>query len=266
MSVVDVITGRSPVILAMPHSGLYVPDDIYERFNRYGRELTDTDWHIDQLYAGLLPDVTMIRANFHRYVIDPNRDPLGTSLYPGQNTTRLCPLTDFDANSIYRDGQAPNAGEVALRCETYHAPYHAAVEAEIMRVKALHGIAVLFDCHSIRSEVPFLFEGQLPDFNIGTYVGQSCSPDIQSVVAAICAKAKGYSFVENGRFKGGWTTRHYGRPDQNIHAIQMELAQHNYMQETSPWTFQEDKAEKVRGVLKPILQAIETTISKGAVT
>lgn len=266
MNLVDVIRGRSPIILAMPHSGLFVPDEIYERFNRYGRELADTDWHVDRLYADLLPDVTMIRANFHRYVIDPNRDPSGSSLYPGQNTTGLCPLTDFDANLIYREGQAPDAAEIADRRQTYHAPYHTALEDEIMRVKARHGLAVLFDCHSIRSKVPYLFEGQLPDLNIGTYVGKSCSPEIQKAVAGICAQAKDYSFVENGRFKGGWTTRHYGNPDQNIHAIQMELAQRNYMQETSPWNFQEDKANKLRGILKPILHAIENTISKKAAT
>lgn len=266
MTPVDVIRGQSPIILAMPHSGLYVPDDIHGRLNDIGRELSDTDWHIDRLYTGLLSQATMVRANFHRYVIDPNRDPLGTSLYPGQNTTGLCPLTDFDANPIYRKDQAPDAAETQHRLEAFHAPYHAALSAEIARVKALHGTAVLYDCHSIRSRVPYLFDGALPDFNIGTKTGESCAAVIQKTVSDICAKADGYSFVENGRFKGGWTTRHYGKPENGVHAIQMELAQSNYMQKTSPWNYIEPRADKLRAVLKTILNSLETRILKGDIT
>lgn len=260
MNPVDIIRGNSPIILAMPHSGLYVPDDIYARLNEIGRELSDTDWHIDRLYTGLLPNATMVRANFHRYVIDPNRDPSGASLYPGQNTTGLCPLTDFDGVSIYRKGQAPDAADIETRRQTFHALYHEALTAEIARVKALHGIAVLYDCHSIRSHVPYLFDGALPDFNIGTKSGETCSPEIQKAVVDICAQAKDYSYVENGRFKGGWTTRHYGKPETGIHAIQMELAQFNYMQESSPWAYTERRAEKLRAVLKSCLQSLETLI------
>lgn len=260
---VDVIKGTSPIILAMPHSGLFVPEDIYADLNAVGRELSDTDWHIDRLYTGLLPNVTMVRANFHRYVIDPNRDPTGTSLYPGQNTTSLCPLTDFDGVSIYRKGQAPDAAEIEARRKTYHAPYHETLTAEIARIKALHGIALLYDCHSIRSHVPYLFEGSLPDFNIGTNDGTTCAPSIQKALADICVRAKDYSSVENGRFKGGWTTRHYGQPANGVHAIQMELAQVNYMQESAPWIYQELRAEKLRAVLKSCLQSLETQILKG---
>ena len=266
MKPVDIIRGDSPIILAMPHSGLYVPDNIYARLNDIGRELSDTDWHIDRLYEGLLPNVTMIRANFHRYVIDPNRDPAGTSLYPGQNTTGLCPLTDFDGLSIYRKGQAPTLFEIEERRKAYHAPYHAAIKSEIVRVKNQHGIAVLYDCHSIRSHVPYLFEGALPDFNIGTKTGETCAPFIQNIVAEICAGAEGYSSVENGRFKGGWTTRHYGRPETGIHAIQMELAQINYMQESAPWTYLSADAKNLRAVLKRTLQSLETRILKGGIT
>lgn len=263
MTPVDIIKGEGPIILAMPHSGLYVPDDVHIKFNGIGRELSDTDWHIDKLYAGLLPNATMVRANFHRYVIDPNRDPSGVSLYPGQNTTGLCPLTNFDGVSIYRKGQAPDAVEIEHRRQTYHAVYHAALNAEIARVKGLHGIAVLYDCHSIRSHAPYLFEGTLPDFNIGTKTGESCASSIQKAVADMCAQAAGYSYVENGRFKGGWTTRHYGRPETGVHAIQMELAQTHYMQEFAPWSYIETRANKLRSVLKSILQSLETHILKG---
>jgi len=263
MKAVDVIRGDSPIILAMPHSGLYVPDDIYGRLNDIGRELSDTDWHIDRLYTDLLPNVTMVRANFHRYVIDSNRDPSGTSLYPGQNTTGLCPLTDFDGVAIYHQEQAPDAAEIEQRRQIYHAPYHKALATEIERIKALHGIAILYDCHSIRSHVPYLFDGALPDFNIGTFSGRSCAAALQKAIADICAGAQGYSSVENGRFKGGWTTRHYGQPNTGVHAIQMELAQVNYMQELAPWNYLEVKAENLRGILKSILQSLETCILKG---
>lgn len=247
----------------MPHSGLYVPGYIYGRLNDIGRELSDTDWHIDRLYSGLLPNVTMIRANFHRYVIDPNRDPAGTSLYPGQNTSELCPLTDFDGLSIYQKDQAPELDEIEERLQSYHAPYHQTLTAEIARIRDMHGLAVLYDCHSIRSHVPYLFEGALPDLNIGTNSGKSCSPALQKSVSDVCAQAHGYSSVMNGRFKGGWTTRHYGQPEQMVHAIQMELAQNNYMQEIAPWSYAEPKAENLRAILKQILQILETRILKG---
>jgi len=263
MNLIDVIKGGGPIILAMPHSGLHVPESIYARLNDVGRKLSDTDWHIDRLYAGLLPNVTMVRANFHRYVIDPNRDPVGTSLYPDQNTTGLCPLTDFDGLPIYQRGQAPEASEIEERRQIYHALYHDAISAEIARIKSLHGLALLYDCHSIRSHIPYLFEGVLPDFNIGTNSGKSCSPAIQDAVSTICAQAKDYSTVANDRFKGGWTTRHYGQPAQKVHAIQMELAQSNYMHEAAPWPYMEANAEKLRAILKQILQSLETRILKG---
>jgi len=249
----------------MPHSGLYVPETIYARLNDIGRDLSDTDWHIDRLYSGLVPNVTMVRANFHRYVIDPNRDPSGRSLYPRQNTTELCPLTDFDGLPIYKKGQAPDTSEIEERRQAYHAPYHDTLTAEIERVKDLHGLAVLYDCHSIRSLVPYLFEGALPDFNIGTHSGKSCSPALQQIVSDICAQAKDYSSIVNGRFKGGWTTRHYGQPSQNVHVIQMELAQNNYMQEYAPWSYADAAAEKLRVILKQILQTLETHILKGKI-
>lgn len=263
MRPVDIIRGDSPIILAMPHSGLFVPENIFTRFNSIGRELADTDWHIDQLYEGLLPNLTMVRANFHRYVIDPNRSPSGASLYPGQNTTGLCPLTDFDGLSIYNEGQTPDLAEIEERRQTYHTPYHDTLKTEIERVKTMHGIAILYDCHSIRSHAPYLFKGILPDFNIGTNSGLSCASFIQNIVADICAQKKEYSSIVNGRFKGGWTTRHYGRPDLGIHAIQMELVQSNYMQEHMPWSYVKADAEKLRSVLQNILQSLEAYILKG---
>jgi len=263
MKLVDITKGDSPIILAMPHSGLHVPADIHSRLNQNGHKLADTDWHVGRLYDGLLHSATIIRANFHRYVIDANRDPSGASLYPGQNTTGLCPSTDFDGAPIYLDGQAPDTAETEQRRKPYHAPYHAAISKEIARIKALHGTALLYDCHSIRSEAPYLFEGALPDFNIGTFSGQSCSTRLSQIAAKICSQAEGYSSVENGRFKGGWTTRHYGNPQDNIHTIQMELAQKNYMEEIAPWKYLGRDAARLRIILKNILTSLETALVKG---
>lgn len=255
MTPVEVTRGDSPIVLGLPHTGTHVPDAILADLNDRGRGLDDTDWHIERLYEGLLPDVSTVRATFHRYVIDANRDPSGASLYPGQNTTGLVPLTDFDGHDIWH--RAPGTDQIEERRQSYHAPYHAALTAELERVRALHGVAILYDCHSIRSEIPFLFDGILPDFNIGTNLGATCTAVIETAVEQICTAADAYTSVTNGRFKGGWTTRHYGRPNSGIHAIQMELSQAAYLTaEAAPWTYDSDKAARLRRPLTDILSAL----------
>ncbi|WP_417452508.1 N-formylglutamate deformylase [Kiloniella sp.] len=254
MSPVSVTNGNSPVVLGMPHTGTWLPEKILTKLNANGKKLADTDWHIDLLYADLLPDVTIVKANFHRYAIDANRDPSGVSLYPGQNTTGLCPLTDFDNQPIYQDGCAPDEAEIEKRRLDFHAPYHTALQAELERVRNIHGTAILYDCHSIRSTIPFLFDEQLPDFNIGTNNGETCNKVIEKNVWDICNSAPEYSTVLNARFKGGWTTRHYGQPHNNIHAIQMELAQRTHLEEESPpFDYDAKKAATLRPYLKSIL-------------
>lgn len=257
MQPVEIIRGDSPIILAMPHTGTYVPDAIWADLNSLGQTLEDTDWHVHTLYDGLLADATSVRATFHRYVIDANRDPSGASLYPGQNTTQLCPTTDFEARPLYHDGKAPSEAQIEQRRLGFHAPYHAALTAEIARVKELHGLAILYDCHSIQSRKPYLFEGILPDFNIGTYGGKTCHPILQTAVSNICADCSSMSSVVNGRFKGGWTTRHYGRPQDGVHAVQMELTQSTYMDEQAPWDYKSEKANHIRPHLQHILQTLE---------
>ena len=264
MHPVEIYKGSSPLILAMPHTGAFIPPEIEARLNERGLARADTDWHIDRLYDGLAPGASIIKANFHRYVIDPNRDPSGASLYPGQNTTGLCPLTDFHGEPIYRNGEEPSDEEIEQRRISFHAPYHEALCSEIERVRAEHGVAVLYDCHSIASEVPYLFDGTLPDLNIGTNDGATCALALQNAVTEICASSEQFTHVVNGRFRGGWTTRHYGRPATNVHAIQMELAQSAYMEERAPWTYDAGKAEKLRSVLRDILAAIATIAQERA--
>ena len=256
MSPVEVSRGDGPIVLGMPHTGTELPAEIAARLNDAGLALTDTDWHVNRLYDGLRDDATTVRATFHRVVIDANREPSGESLYPGQNTTGLCPMTDFDGKPIYRAGLEPDDDEIERRRVDYHAPYHAALAGELARLRDLHGIAVLFDCHSIRSQVPYLFEGTLPDLNIGTFAGRSCAGVFETAVAVVAGKSP-YSSVVNGRFKGGWTTRHYGRPDEGIHAVQLELAQSTYLQdEAPPWIYDEMKANALRHELRAMLNAI----------
>ena len=252
---VEVSHGNSPIVLGLPHTGTHVPADIFTQLNPLGKTLSDTDWHIERLYDGLLPSATTVRATFHRYVIDANRDPSGVSLYPGQNTTGLVPLTDFDGEPIWLS--EPNEVDIKDRQQRFHAPYHAALNAELERVHAVHGYAILYDCHSIRSHIPFLFEGKLPDFNIGTNNGTTCDKQIEQAVLTICNAAKDCSSVLNGRFKGGWTTRHYGRPAVGFHAIQMELAQSTHLKtETLPFDYDEDKAASLREHLQAILETL----------
>jgi formiminoglutamase len=250
---IEITRGDSPLVLGLPHTGTDLPDDVRAGLNETGLSIADTDWHIHNLYQGLAADSTTVRTPIHRYAIDVNRDPGGQSLYPGQNTTGLCPTTDFDGQSIYLSGAEPDAAEIERRRVAYHAPYHAALDAELARVQALHGFAVLYDCHSIRSNIPFLFDGTLPDFNIGTNQGVTCDRAIEGLVMARCTAATGYSCVLNGRFKGGWTTRQYGRPSEGVHAIQMELAQSTYMAESAPWTYLPDRADRLRATLHLIL-------------
>lgn len=253
--------GTGPVILALPHSGVEIPAAIEARLNETGRARLDTDWHVDRLYDGLLPDATIVSARFHRYVIDANRDPSGASLYPGQNTTGLVPLVTFDDAPIWTT--APAEDEIAQRLRNYHAVYHAILSEEIARVKRAHGVAVLYDCHSIRSRLPFLFDGVLPDLNIGTNDGATCAPAFEQA-AADAAAASDFTHVVNGRFRGGWTTRHYGDPGNGVHAIQMEIAQSAYLEtEELPFAYDETKAARLRDTLQEILERIEAQALRG---
>ena len=252
----DLSIGDSPLVLAQPHGGVDIPQSILDRLNPKGRAMEDTDWHITRLYDGLIDSVTVVSTPIHRYVIDANRDPSDVSLYPGQNTTSLCPTTTFDGDLIYQEGEAPSDDEIGERLRQYHTPYHDTLREQLERVHQKHGYVVLYDCHSIRSRVPYLFDGKLPDFNIGTNSGQSCATEIETIVVNICSRQTQLSHVSNGRFKGGWTTRHYGNPQKGFHTIQMELAQCNYMQEMAPWRYDDKKAKILRVALRGILQAI----------
>ena len=254
---------NAPLILSFPHIGTEIPEPFEHGLVSHGLARQDTDWWIDRLYDfGRELEATFIRTAISRTVIDVNRDPSGASLYPGQTTTALCPVTTFDGEPLYREGQEPTAASINRRRELFFEPYHHALREEILRLRQLHPGVVLFDCHSIRSIIPRLFEGTLPIFNIGTNGGLSCSPALETAVDGACESAI-FSRVVNGRFKGGWITRFLGAPDHGIHAVQMELACRSYMREPpetvseSNWPTEWDPtyAAPIREVLRSVLQA-----------
>lgn len=254
--------GASPLILSIPHAGTEVPEEFSGVFVSNWLARKDADWWLPELYSFAEKlDATIIAASISRSVIDLNRDPSGASLYPGQATTGLCPTETFDGEALYKDKQAePNDAEIARRRGIYFAPYHEALREELNRLRRLHQRVVLYDCHSIRSNIPRLFEGELPQFNIGTNGGQSCAADLQDLVETICAQS-GFSHVVNGRFKGGWITRHYGTPETGIHAIQMELGCRGYMDEPLPvneanWPTPLNKPATIQPILEQILKGL----------
>jgi N-formylglutamate deformylase len=193
---------------------------------------------------------TLIVANYSRYVIDVNRPPDGANLYPGRDTPKLCPTDTFDARPLYRGGAGPDAAEIARRLDAVWWPYHRRIEREIARVRDEHGIAVLWDAHSIVSVAPRLFEGRLTDFNLGTADGASCDPALAASLKRALEAHPRYTSVVDGRFKGGYITRRYGRPAENVHAVQLEMTQHTYMQEEPPYTFSSAQAADVRPILE----------------
>lgn len=252
--IVTVTPGPSPLILSMPHPGTGQPPEVDAALNETGRAVPDTDWHMRELYAFAERfQPTIVEAGLSRYVIDLNRDPSGVSLYPGQATTELVPRTTFDGAPIW--STPPDEAEIERRKQAYFQPYHTALAAEIERVKAKHGWCLLWDCHSIKSAIPRLFPGTLPTLNLGTNSGASCAPEIEA--AAVKAMAmQPLTQVANGRFKGGWITRHYGQPANHVHAIQMEKALSAYLiDEQAPWTFDATKAATLQSALSAIIAA-----------
>jgi len=254
--------GDAPLIVSFPHTGTELPDALATQFVSPWLARRDADWWVHELYAfAQQMGATTVRTAVSRSVIDVNRDPSGTSLYPGQNTTGLCPLTTFDNQPLYRDGHGPDEAEIARRRATWFMPYHDALAAEIARLRAQHGTVVVYDAHSIRSHIPHLFDGQLPQFNLGTNGDTTCDNALTDVVDNLCAMS-GMSHVRNGRFKGGYITRHYSDIPGGVHTLQMELACRGYMHEPEavdehswPTPLDPDHAAPLRATLQQVLDA-----------
>ncbi len=258
----DFQQGCLPLLVSMPHSGLALPKDLEQKLSNEAKLLPDTDWHIPQLY-NFVSDMgaSVIKANFSRFVIDQNRPPDNVRLYPGLAGTDLCPLQLFSGKSLYLAGEQPTQQEVCQRLTTYWQPYHHKLGCELERIRKLHGYAILYDAHSIRSVVPRLFEGQLPDLNVGTVHTKSCSPTILEAVVQQLKTQNSYTYVVDDRFVGGYITRHYGQPKKDIHAVQMELSQINYMDEDT-FTYIPERANELKKVLRTIVSALLSSANR----
>jgi N-formylglutamate deformylase len=245
--------GNAPLLVSLPHDGSVIPEAIASRMTEAARAAPDTDWHVARLYAFVRElGASMLVPKYSRYVVDLNRPPDDISLYPWQNTTGLCPVVQFSGDPVYRDDQQPSSAEIAARVDTYWRPYHAALAEELQRLRAQHGRVVLWEGHSIRGECPFLFDGRLPDLNLGTAAGASCSSALQTKLEAALASQHRYDFVVNGRFKGGYITRHHGDPDNGIDAVQLEISQRIYMDEDT-FAYDDTKARDTQQVIRKLL-------------
>jgi len=246
--------GRVPLLISMPHAGLKLTPAVDKGLVDQARSLPDTDWHIPRLYDFARElGASVVAAEYSRFVIDLNRPDDDKPLYVGA-TTGLYPATLFEGEPLFNAGLEPSAQERATYLEQIWRPYHDTIQHELARLREVHGYALLWDAHSIRSLIPHLFDGKLPDFNLGTFNGASCDPALADRLQGVCAEAHGYSHVLNGRFKGGHITRHYGDPARHIHAVQLELAQSAYMEEVEPFAFREDLAQPTQVVLQRLLE------------
>ena len=256
--------GSSALIVSMPHVGTFIPRHVGRSLSDCAARRPDTDWHLPRLYDFLDElGATVITATHSRYVVDVNRPPDGSNLYPGRDTPRLCPVDTFHSEPLYRDATEPDEEEVRRRVNAIWRPYHRRLEAEIARVRLEHGAAVLWDAHSIVSEAPRLFEGRLPDFNLGTAGGTSCDPGLAEALRVALSRHSAYTSVLDGRFKGGYITRRYGQPAEGVQAIQLEMAEAIYMDEASPYGFRADLARRVRPILREQLEVALGWVNRG---
>jgi N-formylglutamate deformylase len=255
MKFFDLHQGTQPLLISLPHSGSAIPDSIKVRMTAAGKRVADTDWHVDRLYAFAIElGASIIQPHYARYVVDLNRPSDGAALYPGQRETGLVPTISFADEDIYLRGGEPDAAEIAERTRVFWRPYHEALSLEIARIHVQHGRVTLWEGHSIRSHVPMLFSGRLPDLNLGTAAGTSCNAELQTKLQSILQTQSRYGHAVNGRFKGGYITRHYGAPEQGLDAVQMEIAQCNYMDEDT-FEYLPERAAELQPLLREMLIA-----------
>jgi len=256
MTPYDFRDGESPLLVSIPHAGLALTDAVANGLTDIGATLGDTDWHVPRLYAFVdALGASVIEARYSRYVVDLNRPRDDVPLYAGA-TTGLFPTVSFDGEPLFRSGREPSVAERTRYLEEIWDPYHARIGAALEELRDRHGYALLFDAHTIRSVVPRLFDGCLPDLNVGTADGASCAPSLQAAVQGVCEEAADYSAVANGRFKGGWITRRFGAPAENVHAVQLELAQCTYMDEAPPFTYRPERAARIQPVLRRVVETL----------
>jgi N-formylglutamate deformylase len=249
--------GTVPLLVSLPHVGTTIPPDIREKLVPRALAVEDTDWHLEPLYNFVRAmGASLIMPKHSRYVIDLNRPSENTPMYAGTNNTELCPTRFFTGEALYQDGQAPDEADIARRCQTYWRPYHDALQTELARIRAIHGHAILFDGHSIKSMLPWLFDGQLPDLNLGTVNGASCAPGLRQALGNVLHAQSEFTHVVDGRFKGGYITRRYGQPGKGVHAVQLEMCWRCYMAEEPPYQIDAQRAQQITPVLRALVQTM----------
>jgi len=261
-AVFDLHRGTTPLVVSLPHAGRSIPDALAGRLVERALAVEDTDWHLEHLYA-FARDIgaSLLVPRLSRYAVDLNRPPEDTPMYPGVNNTGLCPTTSFTGERIYREGQEPGAAEIAQRIEAWWRPYHAALAEELERVRAARGHVVVFDGHSIKSELPWLFEGRLADLNLGTAEGRSCAPSLRAAASSVLRAQQRWTVAVDGRFKGGYITRHYGRPHEGVHALQLEMCWSCYLaDESRPDLWDARTAAAVQPLLRRLLETLRDEV------
>jgi len=257
--VFTLVRGTVPLLVSLPHVGTTIPDGLVPDLVPRALALEDTDWHLAEVYDFARElGASVLVPRLSRYAIDLNRPPENAPMYPGANNTELVPTRFFTGDPLYREGRVPDEREIERRKGAYWRPYHEALAAELARIVATHGHAILWDGHSIQAEVPWLFDGRLPDLNLGTAGGASCAPALRDSLMAVLAAQSRFSHITDGRFKGGYITRRYGRPQEGVHAIQLEMGLATYMDETRATlavaAVDGDRVARLQPVLRKLLQ------------
>jgi N-formylglutamate deformylase len=248
----------APILLSIPHCGTAFPKELINEYEpELYKEQDDTDWFVDQLYdfANAM-GITTISAVYSRWVIDLNRHPENRDLYSdGRLITGLCPVTNFLGNAIYKDGRKSIAeDEIQRRLAAYYLPYHQKIAEHLMALKERFGQVLLWDCHSIRKSLPALHKEPFSDLIISDADGQSSAAKL-SDTAFLHLSSSTYSVKRNYPFKGGYITRHFGKPKENQHAIQLEMSKNVYMDDLEK-TYVDKKAQKIQTLLKSTLEKL----------
>lgn len=262
--IIEPTSEKVPVILSVPHSGVEFPDELKAH---YYPEMTaqpdDTDWFVHDLY-NFAPElgITVIHAKYSRWVIDLNRDPESKPLYDdGRIITALVPTTDFLGNEIYIDKKfVPNDQETERRLEHYYWHYYQKIGSLLAERLAEFGQVLLWDAHSIRRFVPTIRNEPFPDLILGDTDEKSARKEIIEI-ALNSLKAGKYGVNHNTPFKGGHITRYFGKPQMQVHALQLEMAKTNYMNDDE-LVFNESRAEEMRKVLRPVFENLIEHLTK----
>ncbi|GAA4113631.1 N-formylglutamate deformylase [Aquimarina addita] len=253
---------KVPILISIPHAGTQFPVEIKHYYKKKMRNhLDDTDWYVHKLYE-FAPSlgITIIKANLSRWVIDLNRDPKSIPLYTDNRLiTAITPITDFYGNNIYTSSSSePDPIEIQRRLDLYYWPYYRQIETLIADLKKKFGKVLLWDAHSIRHLVSTIQKKPFPDMILGNNDQKTAHPQL-ILTALEKLRSKKFEVAHNTPFKGGHITRYFGKPAQNVHALQLEMNKILYMDDNEI-TYNTKRASEVQEVLQDTLQHLIRTM------